>query len=611
MGARVNGAFGFLMAVSLGVGCAGRSQRIGDDDDDGVSAGGSGGAGGSSMTGGGAGGGSGGAGGTISTGGGATHTGGAAGAFGGAGGSAGAGNTAGVASAGSSGAAGQGGAPPLADPIWFTSGSLPLSERAYQRTVAQLLGLAFDDTLPRVRLVLEPGVDPMRDAPELSHLSEIARAEVDAMELGTLLEVLGCVDESRTCAELISLDLAMRAYRRRVEAPERATIVAIYDDAVAAGAPSPIKEVVVAVLSSPHTQWLRAVGTADELGNVTLDDYEIASLLSYGLTGLPPDAQLRETAESGQLRDILDGGRILVPSQRRAEAERLLQSADGVGTYQDFIRDWFGIKDAKQLWFYDDEPALADAMLLETNRFIQVATFENSEPVSELLSASWSILSAPMVEHYGLMPDSASAVVNLYDTRRRGLLHHASFLASRSNEQAASLIARSLTTLSLLCEDPPMPPLEVPPIPPPEPAVTYRERLSQATATAACQGCHAVLDPIAFAFGKFDNWGAEVELDNGFPIDTTGSVQTFDGLSFAFADSADLALQLASEPRFAECFNRNLVRAFAGAELDDPVTTDYVQRFPSDGAVFSMSDTLLAWVESEHFVRRTECCDLK
>jgi hypothetical protein len=173
------------------------------------------------------------------------------------------------------------------------------------------------------------------------------------------------------------------------------------------------------------------------------------------------------------------------------------------------------------------------------------------------------------------------------------------------------LIARSIATLSLLCEELPMPPLEVPPIPPDEPAVTYRERLSQATANPGCQGCHAVLDPGAFEFGKFDNWGAEVELDNGVPIDTTGGVQTFGGVTFMFADSADLSLQLASEPRFAECFNRNLVQVFAGVELDDPVMTDYVRRFPSDGAVFSMSDTLLAWIESEHFIRRTQCCDLK
>lgn len=585
MGAQVNGVLGLSIAFAIAVGCGGRSQRIGGDDDEGHAANGGDGRGGSVAAGTG---GESGVGGTISTGGGAVPAGGAAGVSAGTGGFAGAGNAAG---AGGSGAAG---APPLGEPLWFASGSLPLSRRAYQRTIARLLGLAYDETLPRERMMLQPGVDPKKDALELQELTEIAQAAVNEIEEQALLEVLTCADDSRACGESIVSEFAPRAWRRPLDQSEREGLLAVFDSAALEPETSPVKLTVLSVLRSANAQWLRAVGTADERGALLLDDYEIAGLMSYGFTGLPPDDHLRLAAESGQLRD---------PSLRRAEAERLFQTPEGIVTYRDFVRDWFRIDDAASLWFYEEEPELAEAFQLETNRFIEAATFEDRAPVSELLSASWSMLPIELIQHYGIMTMSASPRVDLSATRRRGILHHGSFLTSQAQAEAPRLIRRSMTTLSLLCVIMQEPPVDLPPVLA-EPGKTYRETLSQNTAQPVCFGCHAMLDPIAFAFGKFDNRGAFVEFEGDLPIDSTGSVDLSDGLTFTFDDSADLALQLAAEPRLAECFNRNAVRSFVGVGLEEPAMTDYVRRFASDGAVFSMFDTLLSWAESEHFVRR-------
>jgi hypothetical protein len=592
MGARVNGAFGLILAGAVAAACAGRSQRSeGDDGGEGANDGaaGSGGVAGTSTS---AGGNTGVAGSTVGTTGGTISTGG--GAIG-AGGNAGVpiGGTSGMPGvAGSAAGGGSAGAPPLGEPTWFVSGSLPLSKRAFQRTVAQLLGLAPDETLPRERLRLVPSIDANVDAPQNVELTEIARREVNAMDELALRDVLGCVDFSRACGEKIATDFAPRAFRRPLTQRESEVVLEVFDAVVSA---SPLKETVIAVLSLAPAQWLRAVGTRDELGAFRLDDYEMASILSYGLTGLSPDEQLRAVAAAGELRD---------PLRRREEAERLLATFEGLETYTDFIGDWFRIKEPEDFWFYDQNPGLADAMELETALFIETATFDEAAPVSELLSAPWSILSATLIEHYGITTSDASARVDLSATRRRGVLHHGSFLASHSYQEQGGLIARSVATLKLLCEKVPEPPVEVPPIPPPEPGRTYRDRLSQATASAACQGCHSSLDPVAFSFGKFDGYGAFVELDEGVPIDAAGTVQTFDGSTFSFVDSADLAEQIGVHPRFTECFNRNLVGAFVGEAIDHPAMTDYVERFAADGAVRSMVESVLAWVESEHFVRR-------
>lgn len=590
MDARVNGGLGLVIAVAIGLGCAGRSQRVGGDDEAAGAMGGvgaAGGVGGASVSTGGSTPGGGGSGGTISVGGGAIHAGGSAGD--------GLGATGGAAVAGFAGVSfGEGGSaagPPLTEPILFESGSLRLSKRAYRRTLAELLGLAPDDTLARERLTLEAGRDPKVGAPAIPELTAIAISAVDAMDETALWEVLGCVDAGRDCAEKISEEFAPRAFRRPLEPAEREDVLAAYDAVISA---SPVKETVKYVLSSPNAHWIRAVGTANEFGAITLDDYEVASILSYGLTNLPPDELLRFAADAGELRD---------PLRRREEAHRLLQSAEGRLAFQEFIRDWFRIRDAGDLWFYADDPGLADAMLLETDRFITVATYEDGAPVSELLAAPWSMLSAELVEHYGIITSSASALVDLSATRRRGIVHHGSFLASRSYEEHAGLIGRSVAVLTLLCEPLVEPPIEVPPIPAPSTG-TYRERLSEATANPACQSCHHVLDPIAFSFGKFDGYGALVELDNGAPIDSTGAVETFDGLSFTFEDSADLAEQIAHHPRFRECFNRRLATSFVGATELHPAATSYLEFHVSDGEVRSMIEDLLVWAESEHFVRR-------
>jgi hypothetical protein len=495
---------------------------------------------------------------------------------------------------------GEGGVPPLGEPKWLPQGSLALSKHLYRRTLSALLGLPFTDDYAREQSILDAGLDPKVDAPASELLAEIARVEVSNMGEGALIEALGCDDESIACATIVATTFAPRAFRRPLTQAEQQEIIDVYAMHPAELVdPPPLTETVLHVLLSPHTQWIRAMGTPNELGEITLDDFEIASLLSYGITALPPDDELMAAAAAGALRS---------PDSRRAQAERLMRQADGRATYQAFIRDWFRIRDAADLWLYQAEPDLAESMLLETNRFIEAATYEYGAPASELLLAAWSMLDANMVQHYELEPDSAAAAVDISDTRRRGLLGHASFLSSLAYGQSTGLIARSVATLRLLCEDLPEPPLEVPPVPTPEPSSTYREALSQATANPGCRGCHAVLDPVAFSFGKFDGRGVFSEFEGSLPIDSTGTVSTFDGATFSFVDSADLAEQMALHPNFAECFDRNLVAASTGANLRHEAVSDYVQRAAADDTVPSMLETVLRWAESEHFVRRAPCC---
>jgi uncharacterized protein DUF1588/uncharacterized protein DUF1585 len=139
---------------------------------------------------------------------------------------------------------------------------------------------------------------------------------------------------------------------------------------------------------------------------------------------------------------------------------------------------------------------------------------------------------------------------------------------------------------TVLCNDVPPPPGDVDnTLPDPAEATTLRERMEgHITPGSACAGCHQQMDPVGFAFEYFDAAGVRRELDNGFPIDASGSVE---GLG-EFDDAADLALLVRDDPRLAPCLVRNLYRHAIG-RLEDEGTADAIT-YLSDGFVAEHHD---------------------
>jgi hypothetical protein len=86
--------------------------------------------------------------------------------------------------------------------------------------------------------------------------------------------------------------------------------------------------------------------------------------------------------------------------------------------------------------------------------------------------------------------------------------------------------------------------------------MTRRERYEELVAPANCMACHKYVDPLGFSLERFDASGAYRELDNGVPIDTTGTYDADPDLGlgpFQFTGIADLAPQLSSSPLVARC----------------------------------------------------------
>jgi hypothetical protein len=137
-------------------------------------------------------------------------------------------------------------------------------------------------------------------------------------------------------------------------------------------------------------------------------------------------------------------------------------------------------------------------------------------------------------------------------------------------------IGRGLFLLrNVLCKVVPAPPdgVQIPPFPPVKAGVSTRESLEMITAAPFCQNCHAMINGAGFAFESFDEVGRFRTMDQGRPVNTSGSLAIQRDVDGAFATGDDLLAKLADSKDVRACF----AEAYLDFALSKPVTD------PADG----------------------------
>ena len=397
------------------------------------------------------------------------------------------------------------------------------------------------------------------------------RVTADGAALG---EFVGCdpaVDGEASCRQTFVREFVGRAFRRPATASDVADFEAVFDKGRELGGDfaSGVRAVVEVVEQSP--EFLYRVELGEPVGDHASEGrragwarptpYEMATRLSYFLWGSPPDAALLEAAAQGKLRD---------PAEIAAEARRMLDDERARATVRRF---YFGLLELpSNAEFVTLEPDVAPLAVSETERFIDAVTWGEPGDFGALLTAPFTFVNERLAGYYGI-PGVSGEVwqrVELDSTRRAGILTQASVLASRSSPERTSPTRRGLLIVDrFLCADAPRPPAGVV-VPPPEPmpGATTRQLLEAATADSTCRGCHAFMDPFGFAFEHFDWAGRYRELDNGQPIDATGSVETRDGV-MAFDGAVELVTLLAQSSEAERCFVQNWMTFAHGRDLTD------------------------------------------
>lgn len=340
-------------------------------------------------------------------------------------------------------------------------------------------------------------------------------------------------------------EFATRAYRRPVTKPEldRLLLLAKNDVSVA----------LRAVLVSPHFLYRGEIQKQP-----ALNDYALASRLSYFLWSSMPDEELFTQARKGTLRKNLE-----------KQVRRMLADPKARALTDNFAGQWLqtrnlaSIAPDRKTFPNFDEP-LREAMRQETELFFERIVREDRS-VLEFLTADETFLNARLAKHYGVegIGGEDFELVSLRYTPRRGVLTQASILALTSNPTRTSPVKRGKWVLENLLNAPPPPP------PPGVPELkegkeltgTLRQRMEQHRADALCASCHARMDPIGFGLENFDGIGRWRDKEGDSPIDASGD--NFNG-------AAELLALLASENKdeFARCLADKMLTYALGRGLE-------------------------------------------
>jgi Protein of unknown function (DUF1592)/Protein of unknown function (DUF1588)/Protein of unknown function (DUF1595) len=375
-------------------------------------------------------------------------------------------------------------------------------------------------------------------------------------------------NDSEQCRSAATTDLSLRAWRRPVSKVEQAALRRVFDSARVDGEVEGVKALLAALVQAPSFVYVTELGEPARDQNaevVTLTAYELASQLSYMLSGGPPDAELLAHADSGQLKS---------KDVREAQAWRILGRSDTRHQFQRFVLEWLEVDrlldTAKDEDSYPDYDPLKSKMIAETAGFSDEVFVNHGASVSALLDAGFASVDPGLARYYGL--DAYGPAVSLAGTPRRGVLQQASVLAAHAHPDITSPVKRGDFILRrLLCTELPRPGelgIEVA-MPAPKPDQNGRERMNAHSTNAGCASCHLQIDPLGFVFENFDAAGRVRAEDGGRPIDPRVS-WTFRGTTHHFSDSVELSRWLAAQPHTQTCFERQAFRYFSAQTSAGP-----------------------------------------
>jgi hypothetical protein len=435
-------------------------------------------------------------------------------------------------------------------------------------------------------------------------LSPERRVHIRSVSLeGPIGSATATTEADRACADGFAARLGERAFRRPLTTGEHALFMEAFDRGAESHFWDGIRMVIEVALASPQFVYLVEVGRPTAApGIYALDDYELASRLSFLAWGEPPDDELRALAAAGSLSspDLLAG-----------QAERLFADDRARSLVRRFYREWLELEAVQTLTrpatdFPDFTPALRASMLEETERFLDDAIWQSGATLEDVLGARHSFVDENLATLYGTS-GSAFERVEL-PPERRGLLTQASLLAARSQSNQTSPVQRGVFVLErILCAELPSPPpslMITPPAVTEEPRTT-RDRWAAHSAEASCRTCHAAIDPVGFAFEGFDPIGRYRTEERGMPVDTRGGVPLLDIEDGALADAAELAETIAARPeaRARACLARQWLR-FGLGRLERDVDRESVDAVAAVESERGLRAMLVALAGTDTFRHR-------
>ena len=347
-------------------------------------------------------------------------------------------------------------------------------------------------------------------------------------------------------AERILRGFARRALRRSVTDDDLRPFLALFDSRLAEGYSfeQAVRVALKGVLVSPEFLYLREQPSE-------LDDFALASRLSYFIWSTMPDEELLALAEAGRLRE---------DDALRQQTERLLASPKAKAFTENLVGQWLGLRDIDftepdRRLYPEFDDMLKAAIVQETQLFFN-EVLEHDLSLINFVASDFTILNERLARHYGIPGVQGHAMRKVMlpsGSHRGGVLTMASVLKVTANGTNTSPIVRGAWVLSRILGTPPDPPPGgVPAIEPDiRGATTIREQLAKHREDESCAACHTEIDPPGFALESFDVIGGWRDyyrsIGRGEPVSIDGK-----RMPYAKGPPVDPADQLADGRAFAD-----------------------------------------------------------
>ena len=337
--------------------------------------------------------------------------------------------------------------------------------------------------------------------------------------------------DARAAAGEAARSLARRAYRRPPTAAEIEVLLDVFDlgrqnDLNYQAA---IRLMVKAILVSPQFLFITPANEVEsDTEIVPLDNYQLASRLSYLLWATMPDEELMTLADRGTLHEqpIL-----------QAQVTRLLMDPRSRALFDGFGAQWLGLGDLHERNFDPDRfPQMTADMrsaMYDEVRLLFEHVVRDNRNVMEFIDCDYTFLNEDLATIYGLEESVIGPEmqkIQLSDGNRGGILGMPGVLAATSFPNRTSPVNRGVWVLERVLGD------HVPSAPPDVPTLeqqdeettatlTLRERTELHRTNPVCANCHQILDPIGFGLENFDAIGRWRDQDeNGLAIDAAGEL---------------------------------------------------------------------------------------
>ncbi len=479
--------------------------------------------------------------------------------------------------------------------------------KATKREDAELLEVPVPATPNRHRMMI--GIDKPADGAKpstlwIEYLALDGPLDPRPRSHRQLLAAMSGKTVAERTREVMSRFL-QRAFRRPVKPDELARSIQLVDAALADGEnwDAAIQFAMTAALCSPKFLFRVELDEDPKSPQVrNLDEFQLASRLSYFLWSSMPDDTLLDLAGKNQLTKNLD-----------AQVARMLADPRSSSLVRNFAMQWLQLQridfiapDGKM--FPTFNVALRESMVRETELFLE-SILREDRSVLDLIDADYTFLNGPLAQHYGIADTNGNVIgakpakrgqpirgdkfvrVALQDRSRGGLLTQASVLTVTSNPTRTSPVKRGRWVLEqIMGAPPPPPPANVPELSEEKKdtsAASLRIRLEAHRRNPACANCHAKMDPIGFALENFNAVGGWRTKDGEFDIDATGEFT--DGTKFV--GPAELkSFVMDRKAEFVRCLAEKLLIYALGRGLeyyDRPTVEQIVKALPSKDYKFS------------------------